>query len=57
MVPKANQPSMVLEVATTAWTVGGALGKPAKYGARSCKVGVGTGGEPELRGLGNIIKN
>ena len=36
----------------TAWTVGGAVGKPAPFGARSCKVGVGTGGEPELRGLG-----
>ena len=32
--------------------VGGAVGKPAPFGARSCKVGVGPGGEPELHGLG-----
>ena len=36
----------------TAWTVGGAMGKPAQFGARSCKVGVGNGAELELRGLG-----
>ena len=32
----------------------GAEGKPAKYGARSCKVRVGTGGEPELHRLGAV---
>ena len=36
----------------TALTVGGAVGKPAPFGAKSCKVGVGTRGEPELHGLG-----
>ena len=36
----------------TAWTVGGAMGKPAQFGARSCKVGVGNGAELELRELG-----
>ena len=34
--------------------MGGAVGKPAPIGAETCKIGVGTVGEPELRGLGAV---
>ena len=33
----------------TAWTMGGAIGKPALFCARCCEDGVGIEGEPELR--------
>ena len=36
----------------TAWTVGGAEGKPTKFGAGGGGDGVGIEGEPELRTLG-----
>ena len=34
--------------------MGGAVGKPAPIGAETCKIGVGTVGELELRGLGVV---
>ena len=38
----------------TAWTVGGAVGKPAMFCEWGCEDGVGTKGEPELRVLGAV---
>ena len=34
--------------------MGGAVGKPAPSGAKTCRIGDGTIGEPELRGLGAV---
>ena len=43
---------LVTEGKPAAWTVGGAKGKPAKFGTVVSGGGVGTEGEPELRELG-----
>ena len=45
-------------VEPTAWTVGGALGKPSKFGGVGGGGGVGTIGEPQYAGrpqLGPIV--